>query len=76
MNEIELKPCPFCGGTASVYYDPKGIKDTANRHWAYTAVCDKCCATSGLWFSRETATEAWNRRADNGRTPDVCENDN
>ena len=70
MKEIELKPCPFCGGLASIYYDPEGIKDTANRHWAYHVCCDKCCATSGLCFSREMAAEMWNRRADNEQRAD------
>jgi Lar family restriction alleviation protein len=59
----ELKPCPFCGGLASIYFDPEGTRDTVGRHWAYTVVCDRCCATSGLMFSKEMAAEVWNRRA-------------
>ena len=72
-KEPDLKLCPFCDGQASVCYDPEGTKDTANRHWAYTVVCDKCCATSGLWFSRETATEAWNKRADVAPRAEIAE---
>lgn len=60
----ELKPCPFCGGKASINFDSEAIVDSQGRHWAYNVVCDKCCATSGLAYSIEMAIEAWNKRAD------------
>ena len=60
----ELKHCPFCGGEAFVSYDHDGVCDTSGRHWAYTVVCNKCCATSGLTYSRERAIEAWNKRTE------------
>lgn len=63
MEEIRLKPCPFCGGEASYVFDPEGIKDTEGRMWAYQITCNKCCATAGLCFSQQMAAEAWNRRA-------------
>ena len=59
----ELKPCPFCGGHAVISVDLDGTSDSAGRMWGYTIVCERCCATSGLTFSEERATDAWNRRA-------------
>ena len=65
-DEIKLKPCPFCGGEAEINVDHEAVEDTEKRHWAYTVVCNRCCATSGLTYLPEKASEAWNRRADNG----------
>ena len=66
MDKIKLKPCPFCGGEAEINIDREAVEDTEKRHWAYTVVCKRCCATSGLTYLPEKACEAWNRRADNG----------
>jgi len=59
----ELKPCPFCGGSA-VYI----AKNYLGQHYVR---CPDCGAV--VWGSDtdETITEkeavkAWNRRADNG----------
>lgn len=54
--------CPFCGGEASVSCDPDGTVDAMGRTWAYTVVCNKCCATSGLGFSQIMMIEKWNTR--------------
>ncbi|MBO5831584.1 MAG: Lar family restriction alleviation protein [Alistipes sp.] len=62
---IELKPCPFCGGEARITADPEAVRDSQRRLWAFTVVCDRCCASSGLTFKPERAIEAWNRRTDN-----------
>lgn len=63
-DEIKLKPCPFCGGEAEINVDHEAVEDTEKRHWAYTVVCNRCCATSGLTYLPEKAREAWNRRAE------------
>lgn len=63
MNDL-LKSCPFCGGNGSITIDPEGVKDSKNRKWAYTVSCDKCCASTGICWSREMAIDVWNRRAD------------
>lgn len=42
MNETELKPCPFCGGKASVKAINK--KDVGFTIWCE---CDKCGAKAG-----------------------------
>lgn len=64
MNK-ELKPCPFCGGKASASIDTEATRDSQGRLWAFTVVCDSCCASSGLTFSSKRAIKAWNRRAAN-----------
>lgn len=61
----KLKPCPFCGGNAELYFDTKATKDTEGHHWAYQIVCDNCCATTGICCSSDDAVNAWNRRDDN-----------
>lgn len=58
MNNL-LKSCPFCGGGGSVTIDPEGVRDSKNRKWAYTVSCDKCCASTGLCWSREMAIDVW-----------------
>lgn len=71
----ELKPCPFCGGTAQVYtyveeqaiYDKHtlGFLDTEERT-VYGAGCPECGCIVAEKYSEEQAVEAWNRRANNG----------
>ena len=62
QTEQGLKPCPFCGGKASL---------NDNSSCSYVC-CEKCGATgesfnmSKKYSSDEKATEAWNRRSDNG----------
>ncbi len=67
----ELKPCPFCGGRADVSIDSEPVVDTEGRRWAYTVVCNRCCATSGLTYLPQKAIEVWNRRAGNGNKESV-----
>lgn len=71
MKTPELKPCPFCGGKASLDYDKKD--------GAWFIVCNECSARSEGWChsskgngmemfesitrSVERAIECWNRRA-------------
>ena len=56
MNE--LKPCPFCGGEASLDYDFNGIGVTYGIH------CPEChCAIIDTGtYSKDEAITAWNRR--------------
>lgn len=68
MKEIELKPCPFCGGEA-YYRRPQKEKGTA---FVIVGVeCKKCGAYpySTLCYefldenkSKEAAAKQWNRR--------------
>ncbi len=60
-----LKQCPFCGGQADISVDHEAVKDTEGRRWAYTIVCNRCGATSGLTYLPQKAREVWNRRCRN-----------
>lgn len=59
IEMAELKPCPFCGGNATVvehiYY---GFQNK------YGVVCLECYAETGQFMcSKDLAEDAWNRRA-------------
>ena len=61
MNMSELKPCPFCGGEATIEdngdFVDVSCKDMFCRGW-----------TSCLEFkTKQQAIEAWNRRAEDGK---------
>jgi Lar family restriction alleviation protein len=72
--EHELKPCPFCGGTALVY-----TQQSRYNAFAYIQ-CDTCSTRSKtvptpyeydddrFWGSEAfyRIVRAWNRRSDNG----------
>lgn len=45
MNEIELKPCPFCGGTANFFTTLFSMKGTT-RGWEFGICCTKCDVTT------------------------------
>ena len=62
MDNMELKPCPFCGGKAKI---------SQRENWFYPICCnDKCVAfvpfayvnMDGGFISKEDATNAWNNR--------------
>lgn len=53
----ELKPCPFCGGKAVVA-----------EFGRYSVYCIRqCCEQPISYPDEETAIEAWNRRAEDGK---------
>lgn len=56
--QVELKPCPFCGGEASVYYHYHGFEVT------WSARCKKCSAEMAyVALTKAKAIAAWNTRA-------------
>lgn len=75
MDEIELKPCPFCGGTkifvgsvAEIELTDKYSQDYDLYNSQFQAVCDYtaggCGASSCCCESKDEAIENWNRRAE------------
>ena len=65
MKMNKLKPCPFCGGKASICIDEENMEKGFAHKWYI--VCDSCATCSGMAVSEKKAVEAWNRRADNGK---------
>ena len=73
MTAPELKPCPFCGGNASISKD----HDPDGNGAFYAIKCRKCRAKSSEIYAVETCNihftqvrDAWNRRADLEPQPD------
>ena len=62
MENRELKPCPFCGNRAdNITYL------TRNKKQRYFVKCTKCNARME-YCNRTSAINAWNRRADDGKS--------
>lgn len=56
MDEIKLKPCPFCGSDAEMQRDKyRGLSTFYVRCWG-------CGAQAGLEYAEEFAAELWNER--------------
>jgi hypothetical protein len=60
--ETELKPCPFCGGKA--IFAGGSCEDNGRGYF----VCENNCVEQRHICNLEEATEAWNRRAEDGKT--------
>ena len=56
-NEIKLKPCPCCGGPATMEH---GAEESENG-WV---VCMECGLSTRYYDDPAMAAEAWNRRAE------------
>jgi len=63
MNNVELKPCPFCGGEAKVTMTHDNIG------WMYGVACrDVGCVLGEIWRGPDTfaserlAKKYWNTR--------------
>ena len=67
---IELKPCPFCGGEASINDDPTGnggkpiMRGRVGLGRLWSVECDECGADAGYWQEEGLAVRAWNTRAE------------
>lgn len=56
---IELKPCPFCGGKASLH------SDTDGPTWFVGCSNSECPVEPHLYLNKgDEAAQVWNRRAE------------
>ena len=58
MSQIELKPCPFCGGTDIDYAHTK----VSMNDYVHIYRCDNCCISKGSSISKAIAANRWNSR--------------
>lgn len=69
MNNITLKPCPFCGGEAEIRHGGRG---SVSKPITSFIACKSCGARTDQvevdaeYSSDEEAAKAWNSRADSG----------
>ena len=67
MDEIKLKPCPFCGSDAELIQGRYQGLDT------FYARCWGCGAQTDLEYAEEFAAELWNERVEsNGHDRPTC----
>lgn len=59
MDEIELKPCPFCGSTNQTLFTCSTLDSDEIGYGFY---CCNCKTKGPRGLSKELAAEAWNRR--------------
>ncbi|MBQ2348853.1 MAG: Lar family restriction alleviation protein [Clostridia bacterium] len=67
MNEVKLKPCPFCGKAAQLKSDNRYPKPECERITAYEVICTNwnCIiynCDNKYYRSPQKAIAAWNRR--------------
>lgn len=66
MNENKLKPCPFCGGEASVEVGEEVHSfESMYPYKLFMAECRICGASTMLFETEEKARDAWNERTNN-----------
>lgn len=58
MYEIDLKPCPFCGGDAEMWQGKHQGLDT------FYVSCLGCGARTDLEYAVEFAADLWNERVE------------
>ena len=64
----ELKRCPFCGEPATMKYD-RGVGWFVGCDGKFGSICPGYVwKEAPVFFERDHAEKAWNRRADDGET--------
>lgn len=61
-QEVELKPCPFCGGKAFISNYEYENYGNSRLEITHSIDCEKCCSSIGYCRSEEEAIETWNKR--------------
>ena len=60
-ENVELKPCPFCGGT-NIAVERGDVRFNGGFTWNYNMVrCKKCCGIV-LVRKEKSAVDVWNSR--------------
>ena len=69
----ELKPCPFCGGEATLersstifigqVYSDRYKEPIASQNHGFSVRCNKCGCQTCWWHKEKEAIEAWNKRS-------------
>lgn len=59
MMTKKLKPCPFCGGEATIWSGP--IEDDYFNTY-YDVYCTECNCMTPKFHTEESAIQFWNRR--------------
>lgn len=66
MDNVELKPCPFCGGEAETHEehtDNGGVEMYYREYHNYTVQCKECGANiTNCWGGMEQVIKQWNER--------------
>jgi len=64
---MQLEPCPFCGGNASVVHSNKTVINKScmtviEQSTTYWVKCDRCQVSQWYYTTEKDAVEAWNSR--------------
>lgn len=59
----ELKPCPFCGGTAKVRYLRSPWSGPTSQKKYFYVECQRCLVKTRPEGNEQRAKETWERRA-------------
>lgn len=64
---MEIKKCPFCGSAWLYVSDGDYYSDYESKGYRVNCKCGYAWKAISWKKTREQATEAWNRRVDDGR---------
>lgn len=62
LDDIKLKPCPFCGKQFNDYPEVMIIEKRKIMPDLYCVRCPKCSAFGSSEWSKKEAIEKWNKR--------------
>lgn len=62
-QEIELKPCPFCGDEAIIDKIPNTEFNSGKLYYEYRIECKDCYIQTVSYEIEQEAIKAWNQRA-------------
>ena len=66
INDPKLKPCPFCGEDAAIWFYPASERLNCSDSYYVGCTNDNCgCEMEhqGGWKTYDDAVNAWNRRS-------------